>query len=80
MVWNGNVEFELKQTHIFFLIPIIKLFALDSTRGKLIVCTTSTDLKESKFKIETSDLNICTHLICIDNIWDKSIGKCSKNS
>lgn len=50
---------------------------LDSTRGKMMVCTTSTaaDLKESKFKIENSDLNLCTHLICIDNIWDKTIGK-----
>lgn len=48
---------------------------LDATRGKAIVCTTSTaaDLKESKFKIENSDLNMCTHLICIDNIWDKYV-------
>lgn len=39
------------------------------------MCTTSTaaDLKESKFKIENSDLNLCTHLICIDNIWDKYV-------
>lgn len=59
--------------HNIFQIPI----HLDSTRGKIIVCTTSTaaDLKESKFKIENSDLNLCTHLILIDNIWAKSIGK-----
>lgn len=33
------------------------------------------DAEETNFKIEKVDLNLCTHIICIDNIWSKTIGK-----
>lgn len=44
---------------------------------KIVVCTTSTGLKIEQLKLsnENVDFNLCTHLICIDNIWDDTIGK-----
>lgn len=47
--------------------------SMDQTQDKIIVCTIS--IEETNFKIEKVDLNLCTHIICIDNIWDKTIGK-----
>lgn len=69
---------------LVYITSILSTFTLVATKhipvktgGKVIVCTTSTasEFTESKFKIENSDLNLCTHLICIDNIWDKRISK-----
>lgn len=31
------------------------------------------DTEETDFDIEKIDLNLCTHIICIDSIWDKTI-------
>lgn len=44
---------------------------------KAIVCTTTltAPTTEPSFELENSDLTLCTHLICIDNIWDKSISE-----
>lgn len=51
--------------------------SIAETQDKIIVCSISiqNDTEETNFRIEKVDLNLCTHIICIDNIWDKTIGK-----
>lgn len=45
--------------------------------GKVVVCTINVapDSTNSQFNIEDTDLNLCTHLICINSIWDKTISE-----
>ncbi|XP_055305035.1 probable chitinase 2 [Sitodiplosis mosellana] len=60
------------------ILSILSVFQLNkakcgATPDKIVVCHTLSKIDErlnnTEFKIENVDLNLCTHLVCIDDIW-----------